>query len=480
MEFWGEIVLDSTNANKLEETRNLVMSTLCSEGDSGLEAPMSIVKTCQALAGDLSFDQLVVHALDAMVKFAGAKTACLVFPMQDQWIVQAHHTGSGPATMVAPESIVRCGSLPSAIVLDVARSGNTIALQGGALQERLGQDGTALTAEGRWVLCVPMGQRGSLIAIAYLEGEADEGEISAADVAAVEVVSVVVAASLEKLELRREVERSRDRVKKMRAQVLAQEKMATLGAITSGIAHEIKNPLNFVVNFASLSVDLVREIREEMAHDDGNMSPAVRENVNELLHTLADNCDKVNQHGLRADSIVRSMQMHARGQAGQPEATDINRLLEENLSLAFHGARALDREFNAMIEKNLAPDLPRIQVVPQEMGRVFLNLFTNGLYAARAAASAGRLPTLRVTTHDHGDSIQIRIADNGMGIPEDVRPHIFEAFFTTKPIGVGTGLGLSISHEIVVQAHKGALRFESVVGEGTEFIIELPKTRVTG
>ncbi len=274
---------------------------------------------------------------------------------------------------------------------------------------------------------------------------------------------------------REELEQVRARLKKMQAQIIAQERMATLGAMTAGIAHEIKNPLNFVVNFAALSVDLIAEIREEIANADGKPTMVWRDNIDESLRTLSDNCAKVNQHGLRADGIVRAMQMHARGQAGQFEPTDLNRLIEDNITLAFHGARSSDREFNATIEKRLQNNLPKILVIPQEMGRVFLNLFSNGFYAVRRAASKGRNPTIRVSTHDMGETIQIRIADNGLGIPEAVRRHIFEPFFTTKPAGEGTGLGLSITHEIIVQVHRGTIRFESMIDEGTEFIIELPK-----
>lgn len=157
----------------------------------------------------------------------------------------------------------------------------------------------------------------------------------------------------------------------------------------------------------------------------------------------------------------------------------MNRLVEDNIAPAFHGACLSDREFNATIEKQLQSNLPKIRVMPQEMGRVFLNLFSNGFYAVRGASSKGRIPTIRVSTHDTGPSIQIRIADNGLGIPEAVCSHIFEPFFTTKPVGEGTGLGLSITHEIIVQVHRGTIRFESNTGEGTEFIIELLKTERT-
>ncbi len=279
--------------------------------------------------------------------------------------------------------------------------------------------------------------------------------------------------------VRLELDKTRLALKTMREQVVAQEKLATLGAIAAGIAHEIKNPLNFVVNFASLSVDLISEIQQDIANWDGKVTKTWRDNLNDSLRMLADNCAKVNQHGLRADGIVRAMQMHARGQAGQTEPTDINRLLEETLALAYHGARSLDREFNVTIEKQLAPNLPMLEIIPQEIGRVFLNLIGNGLHAVRSAASQGRTPTIRVATRDSGETVEIRIGDNGMGIPEEIRPRIFEAFFTTKPVGQGTGLGLSITREIVEQMHNGSIRFESVTGEGTEFIVELPKKKTT-
>lgn len=277
--------------------------------------------------------------------------------------------------------------------------------------------------------------------------------------------------------LQRELEEARTQLKNLQAQLVSQDKLATLGAITAGIAHEIKNPLNFVVNFAALSVELISEIREGLSLWDGKATRVWRENLEGDLKTLAENCTKVNQHGLRADGIVRAMQMHARGQAGQFERTDINRLIEETVALAYHGARSSDREFNATIEKNFDPRLFAIPVIPQEMGRVLLNLISNGFYAAKAAVLHGRSPTIRVSTVDLGEIVEIRIADNGSGIPESVRPRIFEPFFTTKPVGQGTGLGLAITRDIVVQAHRGTIHFEST-DEGTAFIIQLPKTRV--
>ena len=273
----------------------------------------------------------------------------------------------------------------------------------------------------------------------------------------------------------RELEQARQQLKTLQSQLVAQDRLATLGAITAGIAHEIKNPLNFIVNFAALSVDLIAEIQQELDEWDEKNAKAWRANMDESLRTLADNCAKVSQHGLRANGIVRAMQMHARGQAGQSEPTDVNRLIEETVALAYHGTRSTDLEFNVTIEKRLAPQLPNVPTIPQELGRVLLNLITNAFHATRLASSKGRTPTVCVETRDMGAMIQIRIADNGLGIPEEIRPRIFEPFFTTKPIGEGTGLGLSITRDIVEQMHQGTIRFESVTDEGTVFIVELPK-----
>lgn len=473
--------------------------------DSELATLPLIVREFEAIAGEMRLEQLLANVVDLMVRHSGARDACLILQQQDRWFVHARRTGETPAAVVRAQSIDECDFLSPAIVGEVVRTRQPIVLSEPASGGIFVQDPYVLRTKVNSVLCLPLLHHDHLSAVVYLENKMTRGIFTPRRIATLEALSTAAAIALENARCRQELagkqrelenrldvqiralrakndelEAAHERLKQMQAQIVAQEKMAMLGAITSGIAHEIKNPLNFVVNFAALSIELVNEIREELAHSHGNATSASRDNVDELLRTLADNCAKVNQHGLRADGIVRTMQMHARGQAGQPEPTDINRLLDENLALAFHGARSSDREFNATMERQLEPNLPKISVVPQEIGRVFLNLFSNGFYAARAAAASGRNPTLRVATRDMGDTIQIRIADNGMGIPEDVRKRIFEPFFTTKPIGEGTGLGLSISHDIIVRDHHGTMRFESVTGEGTEFILELPKTKAAG
>jgi signal transduction histidine kinase len=265
-------------------------------------------------------------------------------------------------------------------------------------------------------------------------------------------------------------------------QLVTQEKLASLGQLTAGIAHEIKNPLNFVNNFASLSVDLANELREEIEKSKaaGGNTEAFA-NVEEILETLAQNAKKINHHGKRADSIVRSMLQLSRGKTGARVRTDINQLLDESVNLVYHGFRANDSSFNIAIEKELDPLAGQIEVVPEDIGRVFLNLLNNACYAVQQRKKDNTdkpgsfSPTLSVSTKDLGDKVEIRIRDNGNGIPADIREKIFNPFFTTKPTGQGTGLGLSISYDIIVQEHRGEINVETEEGKFTEFVVRLPK-----
>lgn len=270
-----------------------------------------------------------------------------------------------------------------------------------------------------------------------------------------------------------------EHLKATQQQLVVQEKLASLGALTAGIAHEIKNPLNFVNNFAVLSVDLVEEIRAEIAKlkaTEGN--EAIVLEVEELLKLLAQNAEKINHHGRRADSIVKSMMEHSRGSTGERETVDLNQLLEEAVNLTYHGLRAQNMDFNIVIEKKYDASLGAVQVVPQDLSRVFLNILNNACYAAyekQQKIGGDFMPTLAVRTQQRDNHIEIRIRDNGTGIPAHVRDQIFNPFFTTKPTGKGTGLGLSISYDIIVQQHRGAIAVESKEEEFTEFLITLPR-----
>jgi GAF domain-containing protein len=259
-------------------------------------------------------------------------------------------------------------------------------------------------------------------------------------------------------------------LKAAQANLIQAEKMASLGQLTAGIAHEIKNPLNFVNNFAELSGDLLDELDDAIASNR-------QAEIDELRATLQGNLAKITEHGRRADAIVRSMLEHSRGSSGERRKVDINTLVDEALNLAYHGARAQDQSFNITLERDFAEEIAPIELAPQDMTRVFLNLFGNGFYAttkrARTGANTGYVPTLRVTTRGVDDVVEVGVRDNGVGIPEEVRHKLFQPFFTTKPTGEGTGLGLSISYDIVTQQHGGSIAVDSKVGEYSEFTIRL-------
>jgi signal transduction histidine kinase len=268
-------------------------------------------------------------------------------------------------------------------------------------------------------------------------------------------------------------------LKAAQANLIHAEKMASLGQLTAGIAHEIKNPLNFVNNFAGLSVELLDELKETAGPAMAALADDERADVDELVETLTGNLEKIAAHGRRADGIVKSMLAHSRGASGDRQAVDLNSLVDEALNLAYHGARAQDQSFNIALERDLGRNIAPIELVPQDVMRVFLNVFGNGFYAANkrwAEMNDPKFkPSLKVATRDLGGAVEVRVRDNGIGIPSELRDKLFQPFFTTKPTGEGTGLGLSISYDIITQQHGGTIEVDSEVGEFTEFTIRLPR-----
>jgi GAF domain-containing protein len=309
----------------------------------------------------------------------------------------------------------------------------------------------------------------------------EPGEFTPRQIALLETFAAQAVIAIENVRLFTELRDSLARLKAAQANLVQSEKMASLGQLTAGIAHEIKNPLNFVNNFAMLSVDLLDELKEVAGPALATLDEDKRAELDETMGLLIGNLGKIAEHGKRADGIVKSMLSHSRGGSGDWAPADINALVEEALNLAYHGARASDKEFNVTLERDLEKTGEPIEVVPQDVTRVFLNLFGNGFYAANKrrteSREAGFRPTLKVTTRDLGDSVEVRVRDNGIGMPPEVKEKLFQPFFTTKPTGEGTGLGLSISYDIVTQQHGGTIDVESKPNNYTEFTVRLPRAR---
>jgi two-component system, NtrC family, sensor kinase len=275
----------------------------------------------------------------------------------------------------------------------------------------------------------------------------------------------------------RELAKSLEDLRATQDRLVQTQKLASLGQLTAGIAHEIKNPLNFVNNFSGLSVELIDELRQALAG--ANLDRKLRAEISEIADTLQGNLDKVVQHGKRADAIVKNMLLHSREGSGEHRPVDINALVEESLNLAYHGARAEKQGFNITMERSLDPDAGQADIFPQEITRVLLNLISNGFYAAtkrKAEANGdGYEPTLVASTRSLGDRVEIRVRDNGTGIPPEVKEKMFNPFFTTKPAGEGTGLGLSICHDIIVKQHGGSIEVDTKPTEFTEIRVTLPR-----
>jgi signal transduction histidine kinase len=267
-----------------------------------------------------------------------------------------------------------------------------------------------------------------------------------------------------------ELQETLQELKTTQAQLIQSEKMASLGELTAGIAHEIQNPLNFVNNFSEVTAELIEEMEEELNKGDKEEAIAIAADIKQ-------NLEKIMHHGKRADGIVKGMLQHSRASSNVKEPTDINKLADEYLRLAYHGLRAKDKSFNADLITHFAEGLPKANLVPQDIGRVLLNLFNNAFYAVKEKQRINGTefkPKVEVTTLLKGKSLEVLVKDNGTGIPDEIKEKILQPFFTTKPTGEGTGLGLSLSYDIVVKAHSGKIDIKSKPGEGSEFKISLP------
>ncbi|KAF0151047.1 MAG: hypothetical protein FD143_2280 [Ignavibacteria bacterium] len=329
-------------------------------------------------------------------------------------------------------------------------------------------------------LGVPIPVGDEIIGVLSVQSTAHENVFTKDDMRLLGTIAAHVGIAINNANAYKELNKTLVDLQATQNQLIAQEKLASLGQLTAGIAHEIKNPLNFVNNFSELSVGLVEELKGELKKLSSEIGKDDLEEINDLLDALKQNSEKTKEHGKRADSIVHSMLQHSRGKTGEKQLTDINAMLDEDLNLVFHGMRAQDGTFNIKIEREYDKRLSKIDVIPQDMSRVFLNILTNGCYEAhrkKIELNGDEPAKILVKTSETDLHTEIRIRDNGHGIPEKIRGSLFTPFFTTKPTGKGTGLGLSISYDIVVAEHKGELLFETEEGNFTEFLIRLPKNQ---
>ncbi|MGV3763539.1 sensor histidine kinase [Parapedobacter sp.] len=313
-----------------------------------------------------------------------------------------------------------------------------------------------------------------------IKREAEETRVRVMAEMKVNLEAEVAQRTAELQQQKEELEQALEELKHTQAQLIHSEKMASLGELTAGIAHEIQNPLNFVNNFSEVSVELLDELKTGPL---ANLPEETADEVGEIMDDLVQNLEKINLHGKRADGIVKSMLQHSRSSTGEKSETDINALADEYMRLSYHGLRAKDKSFNAMMETDFAADLPRIAVVPQDLGRVLLNLFNNAFYSVsekkKNSVSNSYEPTVAVATQhvqqpNGRDAVQITVRDNGLGIPRAILDKIYQPFFTTKPTGQGTGLGLSMSYDIIHKVHGGEMQIDTEEGEYAAFTITIP------
>jgi signal transduction histidine kinase len=461
----------------------------------------SVMKAARAISGEIVLDKLLAMLMATVVENAGAERGFLLLSQGDRLGIEAEWAlgevkvrGSAPLGMEE--------RLSAAIVHYVARTKESVILGDASTEGIFTADPYVVAHHTRSVLALPLINQDKLVAIVYLENNLTRGAFTGDRREVLELLLAQAALSIHNAGLYRSLEehsrtleqRVDERTRELSAknnelgaalaqlratqhQLVTQEKLASLGALTAGIAHELKNPLNFVTNFADLSAGMAGEVIEQLGAERARMDPGAHADMTDTLEALRENVTKIREHGLRADSIISGMLLHARGTTGAREAADLNALVAESVSLAADAMRLKDPGFDVAVEQHYDPAVGDVDVAPQDLNRALINVIDNARYAVRQkslGAGPGYAPGLRVHTRSLGERIEVRIRDNGTGIAEDVAERIYHPFFTTKPAGQGTGLGLSISRDIIV-GHGGEIAMTTSPGEFTEFVITLPR-----
>ncbi|MBN1206208.1 MAG: AAA family ATPase [Myxococcaceae bacterium] len=462
----------------------------------------SAMKASQAISSEILFPQLVTNLIHVVMESAGAQRGVLVLQRGQEFFVEASgEVGHRDAPPEPARPLAESDALCHAIATQVLQTSAHVLIDDATTEEAWRADPYVSSRSVRSVLCAPIRHRGQLLGLFYLENNLTSGAFNTSRLKVLGMLTAQAAISIENAELYRrledyshtledrvadrtaelynknaELQRALETLKAMQAQIVTQEKLASLGALTAGIAHELKNPLNFVSNFAALSLERMHELREGV-NGATPPTPEQREEVDITLGELEMNARKIREHGQRAVSIIDGMLQHARGKRGDKRAANVNQLVEEAVRLVQHGLKAKSARRNVVIETAFDATLPDVNLVSDDIRRVVLNLVDNACYSASEKAlqpGSTEAARVKVSTRWTGKEVEIRVRDNGKGIPAQVREKLFTPFFTTKPTGEGTGLGLSISHEIVVVSLGGKLSVESEEGRYAEFIVVLP------
>lgn len=453
------------------------------------------LRASQALSSEIVLSKLLRTLMVTMLEAAGAQRGHLILLGDTPSVVQLDPGAGNAEPVTTPGSYQDHDDLATDVVRYVERTRERIVLGDASRAGQFRGDPYVTARQPRSVLCMPVIRSKELVGVVYLENNLVADAFTAERCEVLDLLAAQAAISLENARLydtldsrvrertaalhasNEELSRVIRQMRAMQRQLITQEKLASLGALTSGIAHEIKNPLNFVNNIADGVVSLTEDLESELAPARSKLGAAVASSVDELIDELRETAKKISEHGRRADRIVGGMLEHARASGGERTPADLARLVAEHRTLAWQSFKNQNPRSTISLEGELAA-MPPVPVIAQDLGRVIVNLVNNACYSvvARQKRSGPEFkPTVRVTTRDLGDRVEIRVWDNGLGVSPDLREKIFHPFFTTKPAGEGTGLGLSISHDIVAQGHGGTLTVESDEGQWAEFIVTLPR-----
>lgn len=462
----------------------------------------SVLKASQAMSGEIILEQLLATVMRIVIENAGASKGVLILQQAGRLVVAASVSSPAKVAVLPFIPVASSSEIPVTVINYVDRTGETLAIDDANRQTAFAADPYLAEYQPKSILCLPLRNQGKRIGLVYLENRLTVGAFTRDRLEILSLLCFQAAISLENALLYDNLERAnqqleeysntleakvKERTLELKAaqkQMIAQEKLASLGTLTAGVAHELRNPLNFVNNYAESSVELTEELLQEIKNQATHLDTDTVGYFQAILVDIRDNAAAIHQHGARAERIIGSMMQHARTETSNRQLVDLNTLLEQAVQLAYHSHRAKNSAFNTTISTDYDRSISQLEVVSGDLNRAFINIIDNACYAVETKEKFAQAqpaneekvfsPTLWIKTKNLGQSVEIRIRDNGIGIPPELTEKIFEPFFTTKSTGEGTGLGLSLTHDIIVGQHRGTLNVESEVGAYTEFIITLP------